>query len=328
MSRKEIRVDGLAEPISHFTDGVLAGGFLYVSGIVAVDRDGRLVGGDDVVAQTRQIFDNMRAVLEAGGCGFEDVVKVTVFLTDIDDRPLINPGAPGGVRRDAAGARRSSRCARLAVRGREGRGRRRRRRRAMKARSIRRVHHAGSTARRGRRPGPLAGRTLARQGPVRHRRDPHDVRLRASIADHVPERNAVGGAAPAGRRCGHGRQGASAGVRVERAGAERVVRDLPQPGAARARRPAGRRVRLRRRPSPPGSASWRWGRTRAARSAGLPAAACEVVGLKSQWGLISADGAFPLVPHARHGRPDGAQRRRRRAHVVGADRDDRSRSRA
>ena len=40
MSRKEIRVDGLAEPISHFTDGVLAGGFLYVSGIVAVDRDG------------------------------------------------------------------------------------------------------------------------------------------------------------------------------------------------------------------------------------------------------------------------------------------------
>ena len=33
----------------------------------------------------------MRAILEAGGCGFDDVVKVTVFLTDIDDRPLINP---------------------------------------------------------------------------------------------------------------------------------------------------------------------------------------------------------------------------------------------
>ena len=95
MSREEIRVDGLAEPISHFTDGVLAGGFLYVSGIVAVDGDGRLVGGDDVVAQTRQIFENMRAVLAAGGCGFEDVVKVTVFLTDIDDRPLINPVRQG-----------------------------------------------------------------------------------------------------------------------------------------------------------------------------------------------------------------------------------------
>ena len=91
MSREEIRVEGLAEPISHFTDAVLAGGFLHVSGIVAVDRDGRLVGGDDVVAQTRQVFENMRAVLNVAGCGFQDVLKVTVFLTDIDDRPKINP---------------------------------------------------------------------------------------------------------------------------------------------------------------------------------------------------------------------------------------------
>jgi reactive intermediate/imine deaminase len=89
--REEIRADGLAEPISHYTDAVRAGGFLYVSGIVAVDGEGRLVGGDDVVAQTRQVLENMRAVLEAGGCGFGDVVKVTIFLTDIDDRPLVNP---------------------------------------------------------------------------------------------------------------------------------------------------------------------------------------------------------------------------------------------
>jgi reactive intermediate/imine deaminase len=91
MSRREIRVDGLAEPISHFTDAVQAGGLLFVSGIVPVDGDGRLVGGDDVVAQTRYVFENMRAVLAAAGCGFGDVVKVTVFLTDIDDRPRINP---------------------------------------------------------------------------------------------------------------------------------------------------------------------------------------------------------------------------------------------
>jgi 2-iminobutanoate/2-iminopropanoate deaminase len=93
--REEIRVDGLAEPISHFTDAVRAGELLYVSGIVAVDGEGRLVGGDDVVAQTRQVFENMRVVLEAGGCGFADVLKVTVYLTDIDDRPLINPVRQG-----------------------------------------------------------------------------------------------------------------------------------------------------------------------------------------------------------------------------------------
>ena len=101
MSRQEIRVDGLAEPISHFTDAVRAGGFLHVSGIVAVDGAGALVGGDDVVAQTSQVLDNMRAVLAAGGCGFEDVVKVTIYLTDIDDRPKINP-----LRQEAFGAAR------------------------------------------------------------------------------------------------------------------------------------------------------------------------------------------------------------------------------
>ena len=91
MKREEIRVDGLAEPISHFTDAVRADDLLFVSGIVAVDAGGRLVGGDDVVAQTRQVFENMRRVLAAAGCGFEDVVKVTIFLTEVDDRPRINP---------------------------------------------------------------------------------------------------------------------------------------------------------------------------------------------------------------------------------------------
>jgi 2-iminobutanoate/2-iminopropanoate deaminase len=89
--REEIRVDRLAEPISHFTDAVRAGNLLFVSGIVAVDGEGRLVGGNDVVAQTRHVLDNMRTVLAAAGCGFEDVAKVTIYLTDIRDRPLINP---------------------------------------------------------------------------------------------------------------------------------------------------------------------------------------------------------------------------------------------
>jgi 2-iminobutanoate/2-iminopropanoate deaminase len=101
MSREEIRVASLAEPMSHFTDAVRAGGFLHVSGVIAVDGDGNLVGGDDVVAQTRQVLENMRAILEAGGCGFQDVVKVTIFLTDVDDRPLINP-----LRQEAFGAAR------------------------------------------------------------------------------------------------------------------------------------------------------------------------------------------------------------------------------
>jgi 2-iminobutanoate/2-iminopropanoate deaminase len=89
--REEIRVLGLAEPISHYTDAVRAGDLLFVSGLVPVDGDGQLVGGDDVVAQARQVFANLAAVLAAAGATFADVVKVTVYLTDIEDRARVNP---------------------------------------------------------------------------------------------------------------------------------------------------------------------------------------------------------------------------------------------
>jgi 2-iminobutanoate/2-iminopropanoate deaminase len=89
--REEIRVPGLAEPISHYTDAVrVEGPLLFVSGVVPVDERGRLVGGDDVVAQAWQVFANMRVVLAAAGATFADVVKVSVFLTDVDDRPRVN----------------------------------------------------------------------------------------------------------------------------------------------------------------------------------------------------------------------------------------------
>ena len=89
--REEIRVPELAEPISHYTDAVRAGELLFVSGFVPVDGEGRLVGGDDVVAQARQVLANLGAVLSAAGATFADVVKVTVYLTDIADRARINP---------------------------------------------------------------------------------------------------------------------------------------------------------------------------------------------------------------------------------------------
>jgi 2-iminobutanoate/2-iminopropanoate deaminase len=88
---RRIRLAGeLAEPISHYTDGVEAGGFLYVSGMLPVDADGQLVGAGDPIRQTEQVLDNVAAVLRAAGAGFEDVVRVGVFLRDIADRERIN----------------------------------------------------------------------------------------------------------------------------------------------------------------------------------------------------------------------------------------------
>jgi 2-iminobutanoate/2-iminopropanoate deaminase len=85
-----IRAEGLSEPISHYSDAVRAGDLVFVSGQASVDRAGKLVGAGDVVAQTRQVLDNMRLALAAAGATLDDVVKVTVYLADCADRPKVN----------------------------------------------------------------------------------------------------------------------------------------------------------------------------------------------------------------------------------------------
>lgn len=89
-TREELRVHGLNEPISHYTDAVRFGNLLFVSGVAPLDESGKLVGSD-VVAQTRQVFANLERVLRAAHADFADILKVTVFLTDVADRARINP---------------------------------------------------------------------------------------------------------------------------------------------------------------------------------------------------------------------------------------------
>ncbi|HEX6442742.1 MAG TPA: RidA family protein [Stellaceae bacterium] len=89
--REEFSVAGMAPPISHYCDSVRFGDLLFISGIVGVDDKGRVVGEGDAARQTRQLFANMKKVLDAAGASFADVLKVTVFLTNIDDRARINP---------------------------------------------------------------------------------------------------------------------------------------------------------------------------------------------------------------------------------------------
>lgn len=89
--REEIRIPSLNPPVSHYTDAVRFGNLLFISGLAPLDAEGRLVGGDDPAAQTRQIFESMRLILKEAGADFRDVLRVTVYLTDIEDRPKINP---------------------------------------------------------------------------------------------------------------------------------------------------------------------------------------------------------------------------------------------
>jgi 2-iminobutanoate/2-iminopropanoate deaminase len=61
------------------------GTWIYVSGQIALDAEGTLVGPGDMKVQTRQVFENLRAILAANGATFADVVKIGTYLTTLDD---------------------------------------------------------------------------------------------------------------------------------------------------------------------------------------------------------------------------------------------------
>ncbi len=65
------------------------GRMIFISGQVALNREGELVGQGDLAAQAKQIFENIKAALEAAEVGFDDVVKLTFFMTDISQMPVV-----------------------------------------------------------------------------------------------------------------------------------------------------------------------------------------------------------------------------------------------
>ncbi len=85
MQQHYVRPDGLP-PVNGYSHAVaFSGRMIAVSGQVPLDAQGRLVGENDPQAQTRQVFENLAAALATAGAGMEQVVKLTVFLTDLAD---------------------------------------------------------------------------------------------------------------------------------------------------------------------------------------------------------------------------------------------------
>jgi reactive intermediate/imine deaminase len=80
-----VRPDGMP-PVNGYSHAVaFTGPLVVISGQVPVDADGRLVGQDDAEAQVRQVFRNLERALAAAGATMDQVVKLTVFLTDMAD---------------------------------------------------------------------------------------------------------------------------------------------------------------------------------------------------------------------------------------------------
>lgn len=87
---REIQTDRAPAPVGPYSQAVAFGELVFASGQIPLDpATGELVDGD-VEAQTRRVLANLAAVLEAGGSGLADAVKVTIYLTDMADFPRIN----------------------------------------------------------------------------------------------------------------------------------------------------------------------------------------------------------------------------------------------
>ena len=90
MPLKAVRTDKAPGAIGPYSQGIVASGFLFTAGQIAIDpATGQVVEGD-VRTQTEQVLLNLSEVLAAAGCSWRHVVKTTVFLHDMNDFPAVN----------------------------------------------------------------------------------------------------------------------------------------------------------------------------------------------------------------------------------------------
>lgn len=90
MKHFAVQPKGHAVPKPPYSPAIVANGIVYVAGLVSVDENNRLVGENDISAQTHQLLSNMSHVLEAAGSSMRSVVKTTVYLPNRDHYDAMN----------------------------------------------------------------------------------------------------------------------------------------------------------------------------------------------------------------------------------------------
>src|SRR4051812_46603523 len=90
MPKKIINTDQAPKAIGPYSQAVQAGGFLFCSGQIALDPSTGQISSQDVEGQTQRVMENIRGVLKAADCGFENIVKTTIFLKSMGDFPKVN----------------------------------------------------------------------------------------------------------------------------------------------------------------------------------------------------------------------------------------------
>jgi 2-iminobutanoate/2-iminopropanoate deaminase len=90
MNREPVQTDNAPKAIGPYEQAIKANGFIYTAGQIPIDpKTGSFIEGG-ITAQTRQVLENLKAVLEAGGSSLDRVVKATVFLKTMADFAAMN----------------------------------------------------------------------------------------------------------------------------------------------------------------------------------------------------------------------------------------------
>ncbi|WP_017316616.1 RidA family protein [Mastigocladopsis repens] len=92
MSKRVIRTDKAPSPVGPYNQAIAASGeMIFVAGQIPLDPNtGKIVGEGDVTQQTQQVMANLEAILTAAGATFQDVVKTSVYLADMNDFAAMN----------------------------------------------------------------------------------------------------------------------------------------------------------------------------------------------------------------------------------------------
>ncbi|NTU51211.1 MAG: RidA family protein [Candidatus Aminicenantes bacterium] len=88
--KKQVQTDKAPKAIGPYSQGIIANGFVYCSGQIPIDPATGELNTGSIEDQTRQVLKNVGAVLEAAGSSYDDVVKCTVFLQDMNDFAKMN----------------------------------------------------------------------------------------------------------------------------------------------------------------------------------------------------------------------------------------------
>jgi len=90
MPKQPIKTPRAPAAIGPYSQGVRAGGFIFVSGQIPLDPTSGEVVSDDVAQQTDRVMRSIRAILDDSGATMEDIVKTTIFLVDMNDFAVVN----------------------------------------------------------------------------------------------------------------------------------------------------------------------------------------------------------------------------------------------